>query len=635
MLNGDEEDGEGQEIVRNYRFDNVIMTPSDNTIMCTTTGSVTTTSCYSNSDGIYNNDDDDDDNDEYMYDPEEQQQKQDNFWETFQKQTTMTSGSDSNNSCNDISSDKSKNKKEPSLTIRTKKKTTKTKSTRGTNNNRKWMLRTDRIVLDLLILVVTGIVLGSITFLILRSRTAAEARAGAPKHAGGTSDTNRVSSSSSNIVGSEEGSIVESKARNGFIITDEVDKASAKTTATVPKNNNGERDETDTSSSTHNNVRSEDIIGSKARNAFITPTTTAAAINNDDDSTVDIWDIQSFVNTKLKSGEKYIKLPTGRHYVQPSKWGVHLRLSNLADVTIDGRDTELICTRTTRAITVSNCHNTKLVGLKIDYDPLPYTQGVIIDMSEDKLILHIEIMSGYPYPGGNNYNTNNNNNIDEYNNTEDGAWDTHKVEIYSPSLNDELATATYYGATFEEEDARNDSSASSSSMRKVITVRKKPSDYPAYDLESIGDIAVIGFRNVEKMIHHAVLVEDSVDTVIDGVTIYASNKFAFFEKDSQNSMYSNNIVDRRPIDEDYYATTTIQTTKQRSYRRLRSANADGFHSKHGKAPSYVNCTARYNGDDGIAINGHYHIITKIVETTPDASVPGGGTTKIRSKFVFA
>ena len=360
---------------------------------------------------------------------------------------------------------------------------------------------------------------------------------------------------------------------------------------------------------------------------------TTAAIN-DDDSTVDIWDIQSFVNTKLKSGEKYIKLPTGRHYVQPSKWGVHLRLSNLADVTIDGRDTELICTRTTRAITVSNCHNTKLVGLKIDYDPLPYTQGVIIDMSEDKLILYIEIMSGYPYPGGNNYNTNSNNNIDEYN-MEDGAWDTHKVEIYSPSLNDELATATYYGATFEEEDAKNDSSSSSSSMRKVITVRKKPSDYPAYDLESIGDIAVIGFRNVEKMIHHAVLVEDSVDTVIDGVTIYASNMFAFFEKDSQNSMYSNNVVDRRPIDEDYYATTNIHTTKQRSYRRLRSANADGFHSKHGKAPSYVNCTARYNGDDGIAINGHYHIITKIVETTPDASVPGGGTTKIRSKFVFA
>jgi len=37
---------------------------------------------------------------------------------------------------------------------------------------------------------------------------------------------------------------------------------------------------------------------------------------------------------------------------------------------------------------------------------------------------------------------------------------------------------------------------------------------------------------------------------------------------------------------------------------------DAFHSKHAKVgPSYIQCTARYNGDDGFAINGHYHIIS--------------------------
>jgi hypothetical protein len=44
---------------------------------------------------------------------------------------------------------------------------------------------------------------------------------------------------------------------------------------------------------------------------------------------------------------------------------------------------------------------------------------------------------------------------------------------------------------------------------------------------------------------------------------------------------------------------------------MRSNNADGFHSKSAQiGPSYKNCIARYNGDDGFAISGNYHVITE-------------------------
>ncbi|MFR6032664.1 MAG: hypothetical protein ACLUKN_05495 [Bacilli bacterium] len=39
--------------------------------------------------------------------------------------------------------------------------------------------------------------------------------------------------------------------------------------------------------------------------------------------------------------------------------------------------------------------NLKIEGLVIDYDPLPYTQGKIVSMSDDKMSFEVEIFEGY------------------------------------------------------------------------------------------------------------------------------------------------------------------------------------------------------------------------------------------------
>jgi len=126
---------------------------------------------------------------------------------------------------------------------------------------------------------------------------------------------------------------------------------------------------------------------------------------------------------------------------------------------------------------------------------------------------------------------------------------------------------------------------------------------------------VIGSSNMEGYIpcecegedececDHAIGPENCTNLIVENVVLYASNMFGFFEQGCSNSIYMNNVVDRRSPDTDL---------QPRAYKRLRSTTADGFHSKFAdKGPAFVNCTARYNGDDGIAINGHYHIITRI------------------------
>jgi hypothetical protein len=56
----------------------------------------------------------------------------------------------------------------------------------------------------------------------------------------------------------------------------------------------------------------------------------------------------------------------------------------------------MICTETTRAITITRCTNVTLRGLKIDYDPLPYTQGRIVAISADRQVYEVELFEGVP-----------------------------------------------------------------------------------------------------------------------------------------------------------------------------------------------------------------------------------------------
>lgn len=277
------------------------------------------------------------------------------------------------------------------------------------------------------------------------------------------------------------------------------------------------------------------------------------------------FDLQGFIDQKINQGETNIVIPPGRYRVSANGQNHHLHFNNLNNITVVADGVEMICTETVQAIQINNCTNFRLQGISVDYDPLPFTQGRIVEMSADKRILTADF-------------------IDGYSTTVRGD----KLEIYD-SITGELSTTTYYGVTFET-DIEN---------RKIVLT--KPSNYQLSNShEKTGDIVVLGSQNT-RHIPHGIVPQGCTDLVLEDVRLYSGTTFGFFETNCSNSTYINCKVDRRPLSSEIV---------ERGVRRMRSINADGFHSKHATiGPKYIGCLARYNGDDGIAINGDYHVIT--------------------------
>ncbi len=278
-----------------------------------------------------------------------------------------------------------------------------------------------------------------------------------------------------------------------------------------------------------------------------------------------LMDLQDLIDQEIATGKKQIVIPPGRYRVDRNE-GSHLQLSGLSGIVIDGTGVEMICTSITQAILIKNCQNLIIRGLTVDYDPMTFTQGVIVGMSEDKLHHEIELLEGYPGSE---------------------AVDTQKYEIFDPTTR-ELASITYHNIKIEPRGP------------KKFTLSKPPYYKTETSTEEIGDRIVIATREGEEPFRpHTIEIKDSKQVTLEEVTLYGSpsSSFGFFELDSSQCKYVRCRVDRRPIEEEW---------KPLAEPRLRSLNADAFHSKRASiGPHYEDCLGRYMADDGIAINGDY------------------------------
>lgn len=277
-------------------------------------------------------------------------------------------------------------------------------------------------------------------------------------------------------------------------------------------------------------------------------------------------DLRGILESGITSGAKEIVIPPGRYRVTP-KNREHLRLAGVSDVTILAGGVEMICTETTRALTIENCRNLKIVGLTIDYDPLPFTQGRIVAISEDKSRLDVEIIEGFPEPGSGK----------------------GSVEIFDPATSRLRGRVTYFSTRCEP-----------SGPLKATLIKSNAQPDPA---EQVGDIALIKAAYAPGgEIPHAIMASNCEGLTLEKVTLFASNSFGFFETGCDGSKYVECRVDRRPAAED---------TTAREIPRLRSLNADAYHSKNARrGPLYERCVAKFMGDDAIAVNGDFHFVTR-------------------------
>jgi hypothetical protein len=206
-------------------------------------------------------------------------------------------------------------------------------------------------------------------------------------------------------------------------------------------------------------------------------------------------------------------------------------------------------------------------GLAIDYDPLPYTQGRITALSTDRRTVEITLFEGYP-----------------------PARTSHffKYEIFD-SVTRELKTSDYFDLGFEITGER--------------TLRlTKPSDIDHG--ETAGDLIVIANAHLPGGVDHphAVLLDQCANVTLEDMTVWASNCFGFLDRQCDRVIYRRCRIDRRPLDED---------PVKRASARLRSLNADAFHSKHAATgPQIIGCTAFHMGDDAVNICGDYHLVTE-------------------------
>lgn len=276
------------------------------------------------------------------------------------------------------------------------------------------------------------------------------------------------------------------------------------------------------------------------------------------------FDLQGHIDQAVRAGITRIVVPPGRYRVTP-KDRQHLLLRDLKDIEIIADDVEMICTETTRALTLTHCTNVTVRGLIIDYDPLPFTQGRITGFSADKQIHEIELFDGYPAAA---------------------TARNFKYEIFRPDTRT-LRCDDRYPSRVE--------------ATGPMTLRIHIPSGRATDPEQVGDIIVIGSEDAPHgSAAHAVECSRSVNVRLEDIDLFASNCFGFLEYDCDRTTYLRCRIDRRPPEDDLV---------QRADPRIRSLDADAFHSKHAiRGPAYLECTARFMGDDALNICGDYHLI---------------------------
>lgn len=276
-------------------------------------------------------------------------------------------------------------------------------------------------------------------------------------------------------------------------------------------------------------------------------------------------DFAEIIYKALANGQKKIDIPKGV-YTMEMKDGKPLTLDGLKDIEINAHGSEVNTRLASQAIEVTNCENIKISGFSIDCDTLPFTQGKIVAIDKaDRMWWEIEIMGGYPL--GNL-----------------GKSMPDRVQIFDPKTNNlKKNLYTYFPGVFSKVEKVGE-------RRFRFEKKKKNPD----SNEVLGDFVVMTLPSRGTRAH-SVVTTKSKNIQYEDVIIYSGNCFGFFEDQCESNSYNRCQVNKKLND------------PKVAYPRLRSINADAFHSKGATiGPKITNCILMYHGDDCIAINTSFY-----------------------------
>ena len=108
-------------------------------------------------------------------------------------------------------------------------------------------------------------------------------------------------------------------------------------------------------------------------------------------------DFRPLVREAIRQGQARLVIPPGAYRLAPEGGNKLVwPLKNVHDLAIFADGVTLVSTVLTRAIDLDHCENVTLQGLTLDYDPLPFTQGTVVAVAEDKGWVDVKIHAGYP-----------------------------------------------------------------------------------------------------------------------------------------------------------------------------------------------------------------------------------------------
>ena len=108
-------------------------------------------------------------------------------------------------------------------------------------------------------------------------------------------------------------------------------------------------------------------------------------------------DFRPLVSAAIQRGETKFEIPRGIYRLAPEAGQkVVWTLQNLHDTEIIADGVTLISTKLTSAVHLDHCDRVSIRGLTVDYDPPPFTQGVVSAVADDLGWIDVKLHAGYP-----------------------------------------------------------------------------------------------------------------------------------------------------------------------------------------------------------------------------------------------
>ncbi len=275
-------------------------------------------------------------------------------------------------------------------------------------------------------------------------------------------------------------------------------------------------------------------------------------------------DLQQLLNQAIKEKAREVKLPPGVYALSAADKGALLDLDGADNLVVDATGVRIVGSTLSTGLRLTDCSGVTIRGLTIDYDPLPFTQGVVTAVNAKDGYVEVAIDPGYP---------------DTVDYVRCGVYDALTRKIKSD-------TTPAYNKSVERVKER--------------LVRVKISEEGQRNLK-VGDLFVLA--NGRQSPHGVVIYHCSAITLED-VTLWSAPVLGIFESGGAGG----NIYRRVSI-------TPGPPPSGAATPRLRSSVADGIHSSGtAKGPLIEDCLLEDMADDGIAIHGGYDLLLEAIPT---------------------